>query len=79
MEKEKYTKEDYNKEPVMYCKKCLSLKIRDAGLPDLLYCDECGSAEILTTTIDEWETLYRNKYGFKYLDKNYNNYNNGRE
>lgn len=41
----------YNEEPVFYCKHCLSLKIRDAGLPELLYCDECGSTEVLSTNI----------------------------
>lgn len=63
---------EYNKEPVFYCKHCLSLKIRDAGLPDLLYCDDCGSAEILSANILEWEDIYENKYGFKFLDKDYN-------
>lgn len=67
----KLTKDEYNSIPVFYCNKCLSLRIRDAGLPDLLYCDECGSADILTTHIDKWESLYKNRYGFKYLDKNY--------
>ena len=65
-------KSEYNKEPVFYCKHCLSLKIRDAGLPDLLYCDECGSADIFSIPIEEWENMYKDKYGFKYLEKNYN-------
>ena len=59
----------YNNEPVFYCKHCLSLKIRDAGLPDLLYCDDCGSADVLSTSIEEWEKMYKEKYGFKFLDK----------
>ena len=55
---------EYNDEPVFYCKHCLSLKIRDAGLPDLLYCDECGSADILTTNIacNSSFTLYLSNY-----------------
>lgn len=65
-------KVDYNAEPVLYCKHCLSLKIRDAGLPELLYCDECGSADVFSTSIEEWESMYKSKYGFKFLDKNYN-------
>lgn len=63
---------DYNEEPVFYCKHCLSLKIRDAGLPDLLYCDDCGSADIYSTSIEEWEKLYIERHGFRFLDKNYN-------
>lgn len=66
---EKHNHSEYNEEPVYYCEHCLSLKIRDAGLPDLLYCDECGSAKILTTSIDEWEKMYKDKHGFKYLDR----------
>lgn len=61
--------EDYNDGPVFYCKHCLSLKIRDAGLPELLFCDECGSSDISTSHIEEWENMYKEKYGFKYLDK----------
>lgn len=60
----------YNDEPVYYCKHCLSLKIRDAGLPDLLYCDECGTSDIQTTNILEWERMFEEKYGFKYLEEN---------
>lgn len=67
----KIDKSEYNNEPVFYCKHCLSLKIRDAGLPDLLYCDDCGSSNILSTSIVEWEKLYENKHGFKFLDKEY--------
>lgn len=62
---------DYNNEPVFYCSRCLSLRIRDAGLPDLLYCDECGSSNIETANIEEWEKMYESKYGLKFLDKDY--------
>lgn len=64
--------DNYNDEPVFYCKHCLSLKIRDVGLPDLLYCDDCGSTDVESTSIEEWERKYKEKYGFKFLDKNYN-------
>lgn len=63
---------DYDDEPVYYCKHCLSLNIMDAGLPDLLYCDDCGSSEVLSTSIEEWESLYKERHGFRFLDKNYN-------
>lgn len=62
---------DYNDEPVFYCKHCLSLKIRDAGLPELLYCDECGSADIETASIEEWEKMYKERHGFKFLEKDF--------
>ena len=47
-------KEDYNAEPVMYCKRCISLKIKD--IPDIsnyCYCDDCGSTDIGECNIHE--------------------------
>lgn len=62
----------YNEEPVMYCRNCLSLKIRTvAGMEDADYCDECGSTEISETTIQEWQELYKDKYGHYYLNNKY--------
>lgn len=62
------TKEQYNDEPVFYCKDCLSLKVKTVaeGL-DLDFCDECGSTNIATAHIEEWKALYRERYGFDYL------------
>lgn len=70
--------EDYNDEPVFYCKSCLSLRIKTVitGL-DLDYCDECGCTDIEKTHIEEWRRLYRDRYGFDYLTKELNS--NGRE
>lgn len=66
-------KEQYNNEPVFYCTDCLSLKIKTVatGL-DLDFCDECGSTSIAQTHIEEWENLYRERYGFDYLTGNIN-------
>ena len=69
---------DYNDEPVFYCKSCLSLKIKTVALGlDLDYCDECGCTDIEEANIEEWQALYRARYGFEYLTKELNN--NGRE
>ena len=64
-------KEEYNKEPVFYCRHCLSLKI--IGVPDiedLNYCDECGATEVEQTDINEWEQMYEKKYGFNFIKNN---------
>lgn len=50
----------YNDEEVFYCKHCLSLKIRSADQQD--YCDDCGSADIESASIFDWEKLYKEKY-----------------
>lgn len=64
------TKEQYNNEPVYYCKYCLSLRIKTVagGSLGLDHCDECGGTDIGTAHISEWEDLYKNKYGVKYLN-----------
>lgn len=63
-----YSNSVYNEEPVYYCNKCLSLRIRDIrGVPDTDYCDSCGGTNIQQTSIEEWETMFKNKYGFEYL------------
>lgn len=64
--REAIDKELFNMEPVIYCKQCLSLRIR--GLDNLDYCDNCGSVDLGTPlTINEWCILYENKYNKKYI------------
>ena len=71
------TTEDYNNEPIYYCKHCLSLKVKIVGGYD--FCDDCGSTAIDTAHIEEWEKLYEDRYGYKFLEeveKDYYNYLN---
>lgn len=66
----KLSKEEYNSIPVLYCKKCLSLKVMNlVGMEDFDYCDECGVADIGETDIETWRKLYKERYGFDYLEK----------
>lgn len=66
---ENITKKEYNDIPVLYCKHCLSLKIKDIPLlDDSEYCDDCGSTNIDMCHIEEWEEKYKYKYGYKFLD-----------
>lgn len=57
----------YNDEPVLYCSRCLSLSIMGVG--DMDYCDKCGSTEIASSSIEEWEELYVQRYGKKFIDE----------
>lgn len=69
---------NYNDEPVFFCKNCLSLNIKTVALgSDLDYCDECGSTTIEQAHIEEWQELYRKRYGFDYLTEELND--NGRD
>lgn len=54
------TKDDYNSEPVFYCKNCLSLRVM--VLDDNEYCDECGCTEMESSSIEDWQKLYNKKY-----------------
>lgn len=61
---------NYNLEPVFYCKHCLSLRVRHIqGLNDSEYCDSCGSTNIEETSIEDWENMYKNKFGHNYLEE----------
>lgn len=60
----------YNEEPVYYCKSCLSLRILGISKDDdCNFCDDCGSVNIETINIKDWETLYKERYGKLYLNK----------
>lgn len=59
-------KDEYNKEPVFFCRRCLSLHIReDISIGD--YCSTCGSTIVESTDIYTWETMYKNKYGIEFI------------
>lgn len=40
-------------------------------MEDSDYCDECGSTNIEQCSIQEWEKLYKERYGHNFLE-NYN-------
>lgn len=68
--RERMSNTDNNNEPVFYCKDCLSLKIRDVEhIDDSEYCDECGSTDIGTASIEEWDAMYVAKYGHHFTEK----------
>ena len=67
--KHKEEQPNYNQEPVFFCKNCLSLKIRNVvGIEDSDYCDECGSTEIEQASIEDWQEMYKSKYGHYFLE-----------
>lgn len=57
---------EYDEEPVVYCKHCLSLRIM--SIDGIELCDDCGSAEFEQTDIYNWEKLYENMYGHKFVE-----------
>ena len=52
------SKDNYNDDPVYYCRRCLSLNIKE--MPFVKgggYCADCNNADIGTTSIEEWEEM----------------------
>lgn len=61
----------YNSEPVFYCKHCLSLKVIVFNENED-YCDDCGNTDIASASVEEWDKLYEEKYGSKFLKQKKN-------
>jgi len=59
----------YDDEPVKYCARCYSLKIKYEEALDSEYCDECGSTDIQESSVEEWENRYERRYGHKFVSK----------
>jgi len=61
---------EFDLEPVSYCPKCYSLKIGYIpGVDDSDYCMDCGCVDIARCQIQDWEKLYEDRYGHKYVVK----------
>lgn len=62
--------ETYEEEPVYYCKRCLSLKVRQMPMvANQYYCEDCGTVDIAEGSFEEWDELYVERYGHHYLEK----------
>ena len=61
---------NYDEEPVYYCKRCLSLNIQEMPMiAGGLYCGECGASETAQTQIEEWDRMYKERYGREFIVK----------
>lgn len=64
----KNNKTDYNEEPVFFCSDCFSLKIERLS-DDMCYCKDCGSGSIESASIEQWDKLYRSKWGLSFMER----------
>ena len=60
---------DYDSEPIVFCAKCFSPKIKHEASIDIDYCGDCGCSSTREASVYEWEKLYEKKYGHKYVVK----------
>lgn len=52
---------------VFYCTKCFSLKIVHEDSIGTDCCAECGCPDIAEASVEEWEELYKGRYGHKFI------------
>jgi len=69
-------KDNSNRQPVTYCKTCLSIKIKTVDIEGseegIDYCVTCSNTDMDTTHISEWEDMYEEKYGERFLTSSKN-------
>ena len=65
----KMTTDSYDEEPVYYCRRCLSLKICQVPMvADKSYCEDCGTIDVATTSFEEWDEMYVERYGHHFME-----------
>lgn len=62
---------EYDEEPVMYCARCYSLNIVHEDVIDSDCCGRCGCTDFKTSSIEEWERLYKERYGHKFVENSH--------
>ena len=70
-------KDHHNNEPITFCKTCLSIMIKTVKFPktetgenrDVDYCVDCSNTDMAEAHISEWEDLYEERYGERFLTK----------
>lgn len=68
--KNRMDREVYEDDPVYYCKRCLSLNIRQVPMAtDQSYCEDCGTVDIACSSFEEWDEMYVEKYGHHFVEK----------
>ena len=67
-------KQDYNNVPIAYCKTCLKIQIKyvtfkrdENNKANVSYCVDCSNSDIGEAHVEEWEELYQERYGEKFL------------
>lgn len=61
--------ESYDEEPVKFCARCYSLKIKYEEALDSEYCADCGSTDIVEDSIYTWDELYQRRYHKKFVER----------
>lgn len=60
---------EYDSEPVTYCSKCYSLNIKYEDSIGMECCGECGCTDFQTSSYEEWEQKFKERYGHKFIEE----------
>lgn len=66
MMKQNNIQED-DEDSVVYCTKCYSLKIKYEEAIGMDCCGDCGCTDFKTASFNDWEKLYKARYGHKFV------------
>lgn len=59
----------FDDEPITYCSKCYSLKIKYEDSIGMDCCGDCGCTDFITSSMEEWEKLFQKRYGHKFVEE----------
>lgn len=62
-------RKNYDDEPVTYCPRCYSLKIKHEDVTGNDCCMDCGCTEVRETDIKTWEKMFKGRYGHRYVER----------
>lgn len=66
---EKKDIKEQEEEPVYYCARCYSLKIKYEESIGMDCCGDCGCTDFRTSSYEDWEKLYKQRYGHKFVEE----------
>ena len=61
-------KQGDDEDNVTYCSRCYSLKIKYEDSIGMDCCGDCGCTDFVTAPFEEWERLFKERYGHKFVD-----------
>lgn len=52
----------------MFCARCYSIRFKYEDSIGMECCKDCGCTDFRQSTFEEWNSLYKNRYGHPYLE-----------
>ncbi len=55
-------------DPISYCRKCYSIKIKYEDSIGMDCCGDCGCTDFATSSFKDWEDIYKGRYGHRFME-----------